>query len=159
MDELGRKIKTLYREQRLYLRDTMKARLQAVRDQYKHNWRLTLFLWLFPLLMAFAIVAFTEDMAQVVSDLWFGFSLVLMFGILLIKYRGIHLHLRFSTLMSVSLLLSLAMLLPFVFFIEVTNIWMAAIVVYNICLALCIIGSFGFYLLVMGINPPKEPYG
>jgi hypothetical protein len=39
------------------------------------------------------------------------------------------------------------------------NIWMAAIVVYNICLALYVIGSFGFYLLVMGINPPGEPYG
>jgi len=159
MDDLGKKIKRLYREQRRYLRDTALARLQAVRNQYKHKWRLTLFLWLFPLLLALLVVAYTEDMAQIISELWAGFSLVLMFGILLTKYRGVHLHLRFSTIMSVSLLLSLVMLLPFIFFIEVTNRWMAAIVVYNICLALCVIGSFGFYLLVMAISPPREPYG
>ena len=159
MDDFGKLTKTLYREQRKYLRGTALAIREAIHNQYKHKWRLTLFLWLFPLLLAFAVVAFTEGMAQVISDLWFGFSLVLIAGVLLTKYRGVHLHLRFSILMSVSLLLSLVMLLPFVFFVEVTATWMAAIVVYNICLALCIIGSFGFYLLVMGISPPKEPYG
>jgi hypothetical protein len=159
MDELTKLVKRLPPDQRERVYGFTSAIDKAIQDQFKHKLRLTLAVLIFPGIMGLSVVAYPETIAQVIADLWGVFIVVLLAGILLTTHRGIHLHRRFFLLMSASMALALAMLLPFILFIEVTNRWMAAIVVYNICLALYVIGSFGFYLIVMGINPPKEPYG
>ncbi|MBS4016462.1 MAG: hypothetical protein KGZ86_08535 [Candidatus Latescibacteria bacterium] len=158
MNELGKQTRTLYREQRQYLRGTAEAMQLAIRNQFKHNWRQTLPVLVFPAIMALSAIAFPDTISQVIADLWGIFSVLLFAGILLTFYRGVRLHRRFSLLMACSMSLALAMLFPFVFLLDINNRWLAAIVIYNVCLALYALISFSIYLLLMGFKPPREPY-
>jgi hypothetical protein len=60
--------------------------------------------------------------------------------------------------MASSLVLAIVMLLPFIFFVEISAPFFAAIVIYNISLAFYVTVSMGIYLVMMGIKPPSEPY-
>lgn len=158
MDEWRKRYNLLDPDQRKYIADTAEAMLDTASKRFMHNWRQTLMVLVFPGLMAVYAVIDPESAGRVISDLWNFFSFVLVVGIFLTTYRGIRLHSRFSLLMSSSMVLALAMLVPFVFFLEITARWMAVVVLYNTFLAFYVIVATSIYLLMMGIAPPREPY-
>jgi len=158
MDEWRRHYNSLDRNQREHIYETAKAMLDAASKQFMHNWRQTLPILLSPGLMSFYAIVDPETAGRVIEDLWGVFTIVLLLGIFLTLYRGVRLHSRFSLLMASSLVLAIVMLLPFIFFVEISAPFLAAIVIYNISLAFYVTVSMGIYLVMMGISPPREPY-